>query len=140
MNALYSALLKKCRAVYKEPGVYSVPVMTGDVKVGNALLEYWSNEWGAVFVRRLYNFMGVVMYFGKDGRELEYLRGLSGRKLQTAVKEHADEWRQGVTEIRMRIWYKGKSHELRRAFVVRIGTKIKVDVRWESPLYYAGGL
>lgn len=140
MNALYSALLKKCRAVYREPGVYSVPVMTGDVKVGNALLEYWSNEWGAVFVRRLYNFMGVVMYFGKDGKELEYLRGLSGRKLQTAVKQHADDWRQGVTEIRMRIYYGGKSHDLRRAFVVRIGTKIKVDVRWESPLYYDGGL
>ena len=140
MNALYSALLKKCRAVYKEPGVYSVPVMTGDVKVGNALLEYWANEWGAVFVRRLYNFMGTVMYFGKDGKELEYLRGLSGRKLQTAVKQHADEWRQGVTEIRMRIWYGGRSHELRRAFVVRIGSKIKVDVRWESPLYYSGGL
>ena len=140
MNALYSALLKKCRAVYREPGVYSVPVMTGDVKVGNALLEYWANEWGAVFVRRLYNFMGVVMYFGKDGKELEYLRGLSGRKLQTAVKQHADEWRQGVTEIRMRIYYGGRTHDLRRAFVVRIGTKIKVDVRWESPLYYAGGL
>lgn len=140
MNTLYSALLKKCRTVYREPGVYSVPVMTGDVKVGNALLEYWSNEWGAVFVRRLYNFMGTVMYFGKDGKELEYLRGLSGRRLQTAVKQHATEWRQGVTEIRMRIYYGGRTHELRRAFVVRIGTKIKVDVRWESPLYYAGGL
>ena len=140
MNALYSALLKRCRTVYREPGVYSVPVMTGDVEVGNALVEYWANEWGAVFVRRLFNFMGTVMYFTKDGKEIAYLRGLSGRKLQTAVKQHETEWRQGVTEIRMRIWYGGKSHDLRRAFVVHIGSKIKADLRWESPLYYAGGL
>ena len=76
--------------------------MVSGERVGDVLVEYYVNRWGVVFVRRLFSASGVTVYV-RAGREVEYLRGLSGRRLQTAVKQHADDWPQGLRPAPPRI-------------------------------------
>ena len=111
--------------------------MVSGEHVGDVLVEYYVNRWGVVFVRRLFSASGVTVYV-RNGREVEYLRGLSGRRLQTAVKQHADDWPQGLTEVDFRLVYDGVVHQVRKVYVLRLRGSIRMDIRWEACLELGG--